>query len=188
MDIKVTPSLSQAYPDAKVLGPETLPAYRDKQGYFKIPQSNWHLFEAKKPTSISEEFDRDFDYEYVHAHGNKELVFNHKPSGTLIEGDLLFNLPANEQFSKSGQSPSSGILSKLFNNLQSTHGEATWQRRLLWYGLASPRGEFNESVSRIAKWNFDRIIPCHGDTIEGGGKGIFEKVMKWHLEAAKKSG
>lgn len=27
----------------------------------------------------------------------QDLAFLHKPSGTLIEADLLFNLPANEQ-------------------------------------------------------------------------------------------
>ena len=34
--------------------------------------------------------------------------------------------------------------------------------------------------------NLDKIIPCHGDVIETGGKGIFDKIMQWHLEAAKK--
>jgi len=41
-------------------------------------------------------------------------------------------------------------------------------------------------VNKVSKWDFDRIIPCHGDVIESGGKGIFDKVMAWHLEAAKK--
>jgi hypothetical protein len=137
---------------------------------------------------VSEEFDRDFDSEYVYAHGNKELVFHHKPSGTLIEADLLFNLPATEQFSKSDINPLAGIWNKLFNALQHTRGDAVWQRRMIWYGIAKPRPDYNESMSKIAQWNFDRIIPCHGDVIETGGKGIFEKVMKWHLDAAKKSG
>ena len=44
----------------------------------------------------------------------------------------------------------------------------------------------NASMARIAGWDFERIVPCHGDVIEKGGKGIFENVMSWHLEAAKK--
>jgi hypothetical protein len=40
-------------------------------------------------------------------------------------------------------------------------------------------------MERINKWGFNRIIPCHGDVMEGDGKGIFEKVMKWHLEGKK---
>lgn len=42
---------------------------------------------------------------------------------------MMFNLPANEQFSKTGQDPRSGILTKLFIGMQSTAGAATWQKR-----------------------------------------------------------
>ncbi|CAK4033653.1 Hypothetical predicted protein [Lecanosticta acicola] len=183
-------SWHKAYPDAKVLGPETLPAYRDKQGYFKIPDTHWHLLKKENPASpsIDPDFDSEFDVEYVHGHVNKELVFNHRPSRTLIEGDLLFNLPAHEQFSKTNVSPESGILTKIFNALQNTKGSATWQKRMTWYGTSSgDRPAFNESVNRIAKWDFEKIIPCHGDVIESDGKGVFEKVMEWNLKAGKKS-
>ncbi|KAK5171964.1 uncharacterized protein LTR77_003601 [Saxophila tyrrhenica] len=182
-------SWHKQYPNAVVIGPETLPAYRDKQGYFKIPQDKWRLFKKGDAESwkIDPTFDAEFDREYNDAHANKELVFNHKPSRTLIEADLMFNLPATEQFSKTGLSPTSGFLSRLFTGLNNTQGEATWQKRLIWYGISSgDRKGYNESVSRVAKWDFDRIIPCHGDVIESGGKGIFEKVMAWHLEANKK--
>ncbi len=30
-------------------------------------------------------------------------------------------------------------------------------------------------------WDFDRIIPCHGDVIETGGKQAFQTVMKRYL-------
>lgn len=30
------------------------------------------------------------------------------------------------------------------------------------------------------------MIPCHGDVIEKDGKTAFQKVMKWHLDAALK--
>lgn len=181
----------KAFPDAKVVAPETLPGYRDKQGYFKIPSANWHLFKASEADagtlSVDADFDKEFDMEYVHGHGNKEIVFNHKKSGTLIEADLLFNLPAHEQMSKTGISPTSGVLTKLFAWLNSTTGEAKAQRRLIWYGIAQDKPAYNRAVNNIASWKFDRIIPCHGDVIETGGKGIFEKIMKWHLDTARKS-
>lgn len=176
------------YPNAKILAPETLPEYRDKQGYFKIPTDSWLLFKKGEKTTVDSTFDAEFDSEYNYAHGNKELVFNHKPSRTLIEADLMFNLPATEQFSKAGIDASSGLLTKLFVSLNGTHGAATWQKRFIWYAIsAGDRQGYNESVSRVAKWDFDRIIPCHGDVIESGGKGVFEKVMEWHLAAANKS-
>ncbi|KAM0709251.1 hypothetical protein Q7P35_003288 [Cladosporium inversicolor] len=183
-------SWHKEFPEAKVIAPETLPAYRDKQGYFKIPSQNWHLFTAEASKegklSVDPDFDSEFDFTYVDGHANKEIVFNHRKSGTLIEGDLLFNLPANEQFSKSGIDPKSGLLSRLFNWLNSTSGEALSQRRLIWHGISQDKPAFNREVSKISTWKFDKIIPCHGDVIETGGKGIFDKVMQWHLEAAKK--
>lgn len=196
---KLKANPSKAYPNAQIIGPDALPEARDKQNYFKLPSSLWTLFKpagkadadpASTHWRVSDEFDREFDREYIHAHMNKELVFNHRPSGTLIEADLLFNLPATEQYSRAGpgEKATDGILTKIFAALQHTRGNALGQRRFLWYaGSASDRPAFNASVRRIQGWSFDRIIPCHGDVIETGGKGIFEKIMQWHLEAKPKS-
>lgn len=130
------------------------------------------------------DFDREFDYEYVGSHSNKELVMCHKPDRTLIEADMMFNLPATEQYSRTGESATSGALTKFFNVVQNTVGKATWQKRFLWYAAsAKDRDGFNRSAKTIASWDFDRIIPCHGDVIESGGKGIFMKVFEWHLKA-----
>jgi hypothetical protein len=149
------------FPEAKVIAPETLPEYRDKQGYFKIPSQNWHLFTAQASKegklSVDPDFDAEFDFTYVDGHANK-----------------------------SGVDPKSGILSRLFNWINSTQGEALSQRRLIWHGISQDKPAFNREVAKISTWKFDKIIPCHGDVIETGGKGIFDKVMQWHLEAAKK--
>ena len=188
-------SWHKAYPDAKVLAPESLPAYREKQGYFKIPEASWHLFKKaeKEKLSVDEEFDKEFDMEFVDAHANKELVFNHRPTKTLIEADFLFNLPATEQHSRAGPDgtpidPTQGVLNKIFNAINHTRGDAKWQKRFLWYAISgADRTGFNASCAKIDRWDFDAIVPCHGDVIERGGKGVFEKVFGWHLDAAKKS-
>jgi len=175
-----------AYPKAKVIGPEGLPEKREKQGNEEVPFSV--IFTKDKKVTIDPEFDAEFEYEYVPAHANKEIVFNHKPTRTLIQADLIFNYPANEQFSKTGESATSGILTKIFGSLSNIHGKG--QSRIIWYGISNAnkdRAGFNRSVANIDKWDFDRIIPCHGDVIESGGKGIFQKVLAWNLAAAKKS-
>ena len=121
------------------------------------------------------------------AHPNKELVFFHKPTKTLIEADLIFNLPATEQYSRSGMDATSGWATKIFGALQNTRGNAIWQKRFLWYALSrSDRAGFGKSVQRINTWPIENIVPCHGDVIVGGGKGVFEKVMGWHLQGLKK--
>lgn len=178
----------QQYPNARVLGPETLPEKREKQNNEKVP---FHVvFESTKKheVTVDPEFDAEFEYEYVHAHANKELVFNHKPTRTLIEADLVFNMPATEQYSKSGIDGTSGILTKLFSTFTHMRGEAMGQRRFLWYGVSSgDRKAFNASIAKINEWDFERLIPCHGNVIESGAKTRFQQVMKWHLDAALKA-
>jgi hypothetical protein len=168
------------------MGPESLPAKRSKQKNETVPFA--FLFSASKPvTSISPEFDAEFDWEYVPSHLNKEIVFHHKPTKSLITADMMFNLPATEQFSKTGVDPRSGILNRLAAAMQHTEGSAVWQKRMIWYGTsAADRKGFNKSVARINGWDFERIVACHGDVIEGNGKAIWEKVFGWHLDAAKK--
>lgn len=177
------------YPQAKIIAPESLPGLREKQGYPNFPD-NWRLIktsEREGGIKIDPTFDAEFDVEYVPAHANKEIVFNHKPTKTLIEGDLLFNLPATEQHSKSGDAHT-GIFTKIFIAVGGTQGANPWQKRLLWYAVASgDRTGFGESMRKIDKWDFDRIVPCHGDVIESGGKGVFEKLMAWFLEDGKKA-
>ncbi|KAH0537421.1 hypothetical protein FGG08_005774 [Glutinoglossum americanum] len=177
----------QAFPEAKVIGPGGLPEKRAHQKNETVPFS--HVFTPNncKDLKIDPEFDAEFDYEYVYGHVGKELVFNYKPEKTLIEADLMFNLPAKEQYSRGGETNGSGLLTKLFTSINSTYGAATWQKRFIWYASSSKdRPAFNRSIARIEKWDFDKIVMCHGDVIESGGKGIFRKVFEWHLQAVQK--
>lgn len=137
---------------------------------------------------VDQDFDSVFDYEYVGSHGNKELVFFHKPDKILIEADLIFNLPATEQYSRTKDGAESGILTRFFVGLMSARGAAKWQKRFIWYAAsAKDRPDFSKSMSRINSWDFERIIPCHGDVIESNAKGIFQNIMEWHLDGKKSS-
>lgn len=170
---------AKAYPDAQIIGPEGLREKREKKEATK-GTSFAHVFTKANPiTSISEEFDAELEHEYVHSHANREIVFLHKPSRTLIEADLIFNLPATEQYPKGA---TGGFLNRLLGGLLQTQGTMTAQKRVLWYGLASKdRAGFAASMNRIQAWDFDRIIPCHGDVIDTGGKKVFGTLMKDYL-------
>jgi len=99
---------------------------------------------------------------------------------------LFFNLPATEQYSKTSESATSGIFTKIFGALQNTNGSAVWQKRMLWYALSkSDRDGFNASVQRINTWDFENVVPCHGDVMTQNGKHIFEKVFEWHIAGIK---
>ncbi|KAJ9196092.1 hypothetical protein DTO164E3_6240 [Paecilomyces variotii] len=171
-----------AFPDAQVLAPEGLKEKRQSNPEFKNTEFT-HIFtsENKQKLQISEEFDSEFETEYVDGHVSRELVFLHKRSRTLIEADLLFNLPATEQYSKSGVSPTSGILTRIIAPLMSTAPPATWQKRFIWHLTVANRQRYRESIRRIDQWDFDRLIPCHGDVVETGAKGVFRNIMEWFL-------
>ncbi|MCJ1354389.1 MAG: hypothetical protein MMC33_004377 [Icmadophila ericetorum] len=174
---------AEAFPSAKLIGPEGIAEKRTKAG---CPHGTKFDYEFTKENmsamKIDEEFDTEFEYEYFPAHANKELLFYYKPEKTLIEADLVFNLPATEQYSKSGEDPTTGALTKLFIGLQNTQGTAIWQKRFIWYVACKDREGFKKGVERVVRdWDFERLIPCHGDVIETGGKGVFEKVMGWFL-------
>lgn len=182
---------AKEYPDARIIGPEGLPEKRAKQEDPKIGSEAFAVVfttENKHSIAISENFDADFHYEYVDGHANKEIVFFYKPDKMLIEADLMFNLPANEQYSKvpEEQRQSSGLANRLFTKLQSTEGDSTWTKRFNWYVLAKDRPSYNKSLKVIGNWEFTGIIPCHGDVVEGNGKEVFGKIFGWHLETGEK--
>jgi len=176
----------KAFPDAEIIAPHGLFEKRQSNPEFKDTEFT-HIFtpENKKDKKISDEFHTDFDVEYVHSHGSREVVLLHKPSRTMIEADLIFNLPGNEQYSKTGESPTSNFATRLVAPLISTN-PPKWHQRFAWYVLSGrDRPGFTESMKRIDQWDFDRIIPCHGDVIETDGKNVFRNVMKWFVDDKK---
>lgn len=178
---------AKEYPLAEVIGMEGLPERREADEATKGTKFA-HVFSEKnkREMRISPEFDEEFDYEFIHSHQNKELVFVHKPTKTMIEADLLFNLPATEQYSKAGESATSGIFTKLFGSIMNTRGDMIWQKRFLYYGAGGKdRAGFADSAKVMNTWDFDRIIPCHGDVIETGGKGILQKATAWFVDGKK---
>ena len=180
-----------AYPNAKLIGPEGMPEKRQKADDPKIGKEPFAVVltkENRNQAKIGDDFDADFELEYVHSHPNKELVFFYKPDKVVIQADFLFNLPAIEQYSRvpDDQKPKLGVLGRFFLGANSTEGDALSMKRFLWYVLSRrDRAGFNESAKRIASWDFDTIIPCHGETLVGNGKQVFEKVFAWHLEGKK---
>ncbi|XHG00109.1 hypothetical protein AWENTII_003578 [Aspergillus wentii] len=180
-------SWKEAFPEAEIIAPEGLWEKRQSNPDFKDTAFD-HILTKEKANHvhISDEFDSEFETEYVYGHGSKEIVFLHKRSRTMIEADLLFNLPAREQYSRTNEAAGAGILTKMITPMLSAAPPATWQKRFAWYILSSAdRPAFAESMKRIDKWEFNRIIPCHGDIIESGGKGVFRTVMEWFLDSKK---
>jgi len=178
-----------AFPSAAIVAPEGLAEKRAKTpAYAKqvVPITHTITAKGKANITISEEFDREFDVEFVDGHINKEIVLLHKPSKTMIQADFMWNLPALEQYSKVPGGIGGGVLQRIFTWAFGAGPNPMGQRRALWWGMsAGDRVGFNRSVERIGRWNFDSVVMCHGDVLLGNGREVFERVFKWHLEAAE---
>ncbi|KKA27586.1 hypothetical protein TD95_001440 [Thielaviopsis punctulata] len=202
----------EAFPDAKVLGPAGLPEKRASSAsaaaaspppapdqdaasprITDIPFDT--VFSPLARPSVDPLFDSAFSCEFVHAHANREIVFLHRHDRALIQADLLFNLPATEQYARvppaeyaSLTSGFNGLLYSAFAafNHMGVDGRSLFLPRVWQYYIAAKdRKAYRESIRRIAEWDFDSIIPCHGDVITTNGKYHFEQVMKWYLDKDK---
>lgn len=178
----------QAYPNAEIIAPEGLREKREQNPNTKGLEFNHILTSSNKNNfKVSDEFSQEFEIEYIDGHPSNEIVLLHKRTRTMIQADLIFNLPATEQYSKSEEGATQGILTKIFAAAASTGAPATWHKRFIWYILSSKdRKRFSDSIAVIDQWNFDRMIPCHGDVIETGAKDVYRRVCEWLLEENKK--
>jgi hypothetical protein len=103
----------------------------------------------------------------------EEFVFMHRPSGTLIVTDLLFQIryPVN-------------TLTKLVLWMSGTNGGKLAQSRL-WRSVTKDRGAAGRSVQRMLDWDFKRVVLAHGDFVEGSdARERTREALWWMLEAA----
>ncbi|KAF7980267.1 hypothetical protein HWV62_39017 [Athelia sp. TMB] len=101
---------------------------------------------------------------------NKDVAFFHMESKTLIQADLLFNLPANEQYSKS-TFPAFGRM-----------GPSSWLHQKAVTSLGVDKEAMKRDATTVAGWDFTRIIPCHGDVIENDGNKAWRDAYKAFID------
>ncbi|EAQ89809.1 hypothetical protein CHGG_06428 [Chaetomium globosum CBS 148.51] len=129
-----------AYPNAKLVGPEGLPEKRQAtEGDPRIGKEEFAVVvgkgnDGRDARVIGEDFGRDFEMEYFRGHPNREVVFWYRPEKVVVQADLVFNLPATEQYSRvpEKERPKLGVLGKVFSSFQTTAGDALGMKRFLW--------------------------------------------------------
>jgi Domain of unknown function (DUF4336) len=92
-----------------------------------------------------------------------EAVFLHRSSGTLIVGDLVWNV-----------TPRMAVSARLW---------AGWRMRVTptpaFRLSVRDRAAARASVERILAWDFDRILIGHGENVESGGHQAFAAAYAW---------
>lgn len=162
-------SWKEQFPSARFIGPEPLNEKKKAEGismdYAFTEKYASKLLTAESWTSdgtidMPKELTAEFDFAYFPKHVNKELVLLHKPSRTLITADLFFNLPAFDQYQGCKITATSGLsyLTK-FMTIDS------WIMRKTFGSMLPPTD--GVALNAIYDWDFQRVIPCHGDIMEG---------------------
>ncbi|KAF8324307.1 uncharacterized protein EI90DRAFT_3282056 [Cantharellus anzutake] len=157
----------RVYPAAKLIGPAVVAA--------KKPELKFDGVYGKDPEETHYGFEDEIEARYFSGFIKEDIAFLHKPSKTLLEADLIFNQPCTEQYSiVGGSGPFFGA----------TFTPYTKQaKKLLWKGVKKD-GFDAMAVDSIAVsgWDFERIIPCHGDVIENDAKEAWNEAFKWHMQ------
>lgn len=101
--------------------------------------------------------------------GLNEVVFCHRPSGSLLVADLLFNL----------QQPM-GLIASTYCRLTGVLGRVAVSRMLRF--AIRDRAACAASCLRLLRAPFDRLIPCHGEVVEEGAKPQVEAALAWIID------
>jgi Domain of unknown function (DUF4336) len=110
-----------------------------------------------------------FEGQRVGARQLNEIEYLHRKTRTLITGDLCFNI--------GGEWPLATRRLAWGPRMRKRLGPTTAFRAGIHDRPAARR-----SVERILEWDFDRILPGHGEIVESGGKRAFEEGLAWLLE------
>ena len=94
----------------------------------------------------------------------EEWVFFHQASKSLILTDLLFNLQASD------------LPTQLMLHLEGVYNKLGCTR-LVSKLLLRDRRQLKASCEDILDWDFQRILMCHGETVEVGAQAGFRQAM-----------
>jgi hypothetical protein len=73
-----------------------------------------------------------------------------------------------------------GILSREF--AKRAHTRSVWFKRLMYWIASVDHTLMRRDVKKVAEWDVQRVIPCHGDVIEHGGKEAWIETHQWFIE------
>jgi hypothetical protein len=140
-----------AFPDVPYFVPEGFPAKDGEIQSLRNPPAAWADEFAVLPVEGMPRV--------------REYVAFHRPSRTLIVGDLVFNFGPNATrwtrwfFLKLGGVNQFPGISRLYRM------------------SIRDREAFRASVKKIMQWDFDRLIAGHGDIVENGGKAKLQAAL-----------
>jgi hypothetical protein len=97
-----------------------------------------------------------------------EVVFCHRPSGSLIITDIAYNF-----------GPADPLSTQLIARVLGSYGSLKPSFAEKWG--TRDKAAVAASVQQVLGWEFDRVIMGHGAIVESGGKAQFKAGYDWFL-------
>lgn len=95
-----------------------------------------------------------------------EFVFLHRPSRTLLLTDLAFHIR---------QSPS--WFTRTYLRLFGSYGKLA--PTALLKSMVKDREALRASLEEVLGWDFERVVVCHGEVLEHGGREALREGFTW---------
>jgi hypothetical protein len=145
-----------AYPEARVVGPAGL---RRKRPELRLEVELTDTPEPGYAAVFSQQWMRGMPK-------LDEFLFLHRPSGTLLVTDLAFHIR---------ESPS--WLTRTYLKLSRAYGKLA--PTLLLKSLVKDRAALRASLDTVLGWDFERVVVCHGEVLERGGREALRHGFSW---------
>ncbi|KAK0449588.1 uncharacterized protein EV420DRAFT_1338429 [Desarmillaria tabescens] len=157
-----------AYPHAKLIAPQdAIKRHNNKELKF---DGAWGL----DASDTKYGFEDEIKHCYFSGFINKDVAFLHEASKSMIQADLLLNLPGTEQYSKSSASGKVPIIGSL--------GPQSWLHPRFTWSMGIDKEAMKTAAKTVDGWDFQRIIPCHGDVIEKDAKQAWKDAYTFFLD------
>lgn len=144
----------RAYPKALFAACPGLPEKRPDLGFGHVLGDEPHPI-----------WQSDLDQVFFSARFEREVVFHHRPSRTMICADALLNL-------KDHPSRLTRVVARLMANTAPGKG---WMERFAVRDWALGRRQ----VDRLLRWDIERIVLCHGALVERDGARVLREAYAW---------
>jgi hypothetical protein len=99
-----------------------------------------------------------------------EVVFFHRPTGTVFAADLFLNVRETESW-----------LERLYFGLEGCHGRLAVPR--LMHLITRDRAEMRADLARIASWPIQRVFVSHGEVVEENAAEAVARALQRFLGA-----
>jgi len=99
-----------------------------------------------------------------------ETVFIHRATGTLVVTDSYFNLTNART-----------AMSRFMFRFVGALGKPGQSR--IWRSVVKDKVAMGESTRALLQNDFDRLVMAHGEVLESGAKGAYERAASWLYKA-----